>query len=204
MAQDKNNNTNSKEKQSPRPLDKPMSRKRALWITLGVALVVAAATAAAVWWWQNNQQQTALEELSADKDGQIESLEEQLQQAKDEVKTEVVEKTKEVEVPQEIEPVIVFNPPADFSNSEEDVIRARLVNPFKDYYKEQDRPLLAMWIEKSSDGTYRYGVDTAHKGGTNQGFLYGKDSPLEWWKPTCLGGCEFSDEYKQKYPKVVE
>ena len=64
-----------------------------------------------------------------------------------------------------------------------------------------------MHIEKLNpvpDHGYKYTVEVLGISEIYEGFLYGQSDPIEWWLPDCLGGCEFSDEFADKYPEIVE
>lgn len=104
-------------------------------------------------------------------------------------------------------PVVVFIPGGLFSDLERASLREKLVNPYFDFNNTDSKVTkVAMLIEKYEPlpaHGYRYNVEILGKGSIYEGFLFGQSSPIEWWKPECLGGCVFTDEYKVKYPNVV-
>lgn len=110
-----------------------------------------------------------------------------------------------------VDPVVLFNPPGLFTQTEKDLLYTRLINPLVDYYTvEQGLGIFSVIIDKSKIGDYLYGVQVSTRGdgkvyakNGSIGFWFGKQGEqLEYWHPECLGDCEFSEEYMTKYPHV--
>jgi hypothetical protein len=108
-------------------------------------------------------------------------------------------------------PIVVFEPSGVFSDEAKQEITEKLIDPMVDY---QPNIFAAIHIEVYSQdkfvggaGDDKYIVTTIGRSdsGGNGGFLYGsKKKGLDYWVPECLDTCEFSEEYSQKHPEVVE
>ncbi|MBI5357914.1 FlxA-like family protein [Candidatus Saccharibacteria bacterium] len=107
-------------------------------------------------------------------------------------------------------PVVVFTPDGVFSNEEKKEITDKVINPLVDYtpdvYVSIDVEIYSQdkFVNGNSDNKYIITtIGKPGKGGTG-GFIYGsKTKPLDYWVPDCLDTCQFTDEYKAKYPEVV-
>ena len=108
-------------------------------------------------------------------------------------------------------PVVVFTPEGVFSDQEKEELKEKLVNPMVDYNPDtfvsinieiysQDK-----FVGGATDDKYIIAtVGKPDKGGSG-GFIYGsKKKGIDWWTPDCLDKCEFSEEYKTKYPEVIK
>ncbi len=92
-------------------------------------------------------------------------------------------------------------PPQDLSD-----IKTRNINPFIDWSADQNSGggLVLIKVTKNSDTTYPYKFEYVYKNGGNGGFLIKKTAGrLDWYMPDCLGSCNFSPQFKQKYPEIV-
>jgi hypothetical protein len=106
------------------------------------------------------------------------------------------------------EAVVVYTPSGQFDTAEKTELQKKLVNPLLDWYKGNNTSTVSLNIEKPNPAIagYVYKVTYINEGGSNGGFLYGTSKPLEWWLPVCMGpdGCQFSDDFKAKYPEIVK
>ncbi|MBW3568626.1 hypothetical protein KY385_00650 [Candidatus Parcubacteria bacterium] len=113
--------------------------------------------------------------------------------------------------PEEQKTIVVFEPEGLFSDKEKQELMDKLVNPMVDYHPNT---FAAIHIEAYSQDKFvggesddKYIVTTiGYEGrGGKGGFLYGsKKRGLEYWVPECQETCEFSEDYRQKYPEVVK
>lgn len=104
-------------------------------------------------------------------------------------------------------PIIVYEAEGTFSQPEKDELTKKVINPFTDYYQEQNTTLLTMTIAKNiqaSKDTYPYSVNAIFANGGNQGFLVMKvGTGVDWWIPDCMGGCNLTASFKAKYPEIA-
>lgn len=85
-------------------------------------------------------------------------------------------------------------------------IKNRNINPFVDWSADQNSGggLVLIKVTKNSDTTYPYKFEYVYKNGGNGGFLIKRTAGhLDWYMPDCLGSCDFSSQFKQKYPEIV-
>jgi len=104
--------------------------------------------------------------------------------------------------------VVVFEASGSIPSADKAQLMERVVEPFVDYYKEQDRDrhIVSLSIGKNtgaSQETYPYQGKAIFSDGVNSGFLIAKKSgSIEWWLPECMK-CEFSSDFSSKYPAIV-
>lgn len=152
-----------------------------------VILTLLTAGAFGVWFYQKN----VIYRLQK----QLEELQEQL--ASKETEKEVVYK-----VDTDIKlPVIVYNPPGAFDEAEKNELKEHLIDPFFDYYNGKELNFIAMIISHRERDESNYSVQAIHKIGGDTSFRLFRD---RYWFPNCMGGCEFSEEFKKKYPEIVK
>lgn len=85
-------------------------------------------------------------------------------------------------------------------------IKNRNINPFVDWSAEQNSGggLILIKVTKNSDATYPYKFEYVYKNGGNGGFLIKRTAGhLDWYMPDCLGSCDFSSQFRQKYPEII-
>lgn len=107
-------------------------------------------------------------------------------------------------------PVVVFTPDGIFTEEEKKELNDKVINPLVDYtpdvYVSIDVEIYSQDKFVNGDSDNKYIITTIGKpgkGGTG-GFIYGsKSKGIDYWTPDCLDKCEFTDEYKKKYPEVV-
>jgi hypothetical protein len=106
-------------------------------------------------------------------------------------------------------PVIAYGRPGLLHNTETGLeekknLEEKLINPYVDYHKENDLNLVAMYITVPQNIGEEYKVVAIFGNGTEQ-FLFGaREQSYDYWKPGCMGPCDFSEEFKEKYPQIVE
>lgn len=103
-------------------------------------------------------------------------------------------------------PVVVYIPAGNFTDVEKTELELKLVNPLTDWNIEQKRPAVSISVEKYQEPVagYVYKVNYINEDGTNGGLLFGAISPLEWWLPECMDGCNLSPEFVAKYPEIAK
>ncbi len=104
-------------------------------------------------------------------------------------------------------PVTVFTPGGLFTDAEKSQLKNKLIDPFFDFQNSTELNYIVMTIEKYNPTPahgYKYEVQGITKSGAYQSFLFGQATPLEWWLPECMGGCNFTPEFEAKYPEIVE
>lgn len=90
-------------------------------------------------------------------------------------------------------------------------LEEKLINPYSDYYNGNEVALVALYIEipqNVGEGYIVTGIFCGGRGmvcgGTEQ-FVFGqREQEYDYWRPSCMGPCEFSDAFKKKYPQIAE
>ncbi|MBU2052026.1 hypothetical protein KKH13_02355 [Patescibacteria group bacterium] len=108
-------------------------------------------------------------------------------------------------------PVVVFEPPLSSNDytTQRVEIQKKIINPIIDYYKYfENSYLVSLTIQlqnnESLKGQYPYNLSGIRSdGGTHNEALIQDSGLLSWWIPTCMGPCDYSEEFKQKYPQIV-
>ncbi|OIN88401.1 hypothetical protein COW80_04335 [Candidatus Beckwithbacteria bacterium CG22_combo_CG10-13_8_21_14_all_01_47_9] len=110
-------------------------------------------------------------------------------------------------------PVVVFEPPlsSDQYTAQRAEIKQKVVDPFIDYYQYVaggEYPPVSLLIQQQSNESikaqYPYTIlGIMSNGGTHGEALIQTNGILSWWTPTCMGPCDYSEEFKQKYPQIV-
>ena len=105
-------------------------------------------------------------------------------------------------------PFINYVPEGIFTDEEKEQLQEKLVEPFFDFFHEDEELYIALIVEKlasaDDEGDFRFDITTLDKYGNYGGFLYGEGKKLEWWLPDCLDSCEFSEIFEEKYPEIIE
>jgi len=101
---------------------------------------------------------------------------------------------------------VAFEAEGSFSQGEKDELYAKVINPYLDYNQDQNSTLVSLTIsknDKSNKDTYPYLALGIFKNGGTEGFvIVQKGTGIDWWYPTCMGPCPFSDSFKAKYPEI--
>lgn len=129
-----------------------------------------------------------------------------------EIEKEVI---REVEVENEVSveetnetvfPVIAFERAGLLSDEEREILNKKFVEPYVDYYQvSNDSNILTTVIEVPQELGEPYVIRSVTADGNAGGFLFGlRGGNFNYWTPGCFGGCEFTDEYTQKHPEVIE
>lgn len=103
-------------------------------------------------------------------------------------------------------PVIVFSAAGSIPDDVEQEILDRVINPFVDYYTEKGEIILSVQIEPmdSMSKDINYSFSYIYANGVNGGSAIFEDkNGIKYWSPDCMV-CEFSEEYRTKYPEVVK
>lgn len=109
-------------------------------------------------------------------------------------------------------PIVIFEPPLsnkDYDTQREE-IQEKIVSPYLDYYKYAfgSNYLVSLLIQPQSNeklkNQYPYtiiGIKSDNSSSWES--LMQNANKLNWWTPTCMGPCKYSDEFKVKYPQIV-
>ncbi len=103
-------------------------------------------------------------------------------------------------------PVVVFEAAGSFSDSEEEQIRQRVVNPFIAYHQdiEDYADIVSITISHSATPGFLYSVDAVFANGGMTGFLVSSTGgDIDWWLPDCMGECPFTQSFRATYPEIV-
>lgn len=138
---------------------------------------------------------------------EITSLKAQLQDAKNNTSQVPTEKIEEDPQSHQLtKPLIIFKPINGYSSTEKESITERLLNPYFDFYNDRELDTVVIVVTKNTPPVsgYYYTITAQTKGGGTTEFLYSvSNTNLDWWLPECSTKCEFSEEYKAKYPNIV-
>ena len=103
-------------------------------------------------------------------------------------------------------PVIAFEGEELLTISERELLNEKFIEPYVDYYQMLgDSNLLTTVIEVPKNAGEPYLISVVMSDGNNGGFLFGKKGEdFNYWFPGCFDECKFTEEYRLKYPEVVE
>jgi hypothetical protein len=102
-------------------------------------------------------------------------------------------------------PVIVYEPSGLFNAGDKEQLSNKIINPFFDYNNEKEINFIAMVVSKKPSEEYEYSFMAIHKdGGYQSSVIVKQNGVFGYWFPECMGPCEFSQSYKEKYPEVVK
>lgn len=106
-------------------------------------------------------------------------------------------------------PVVVYGRPGLLNNTEEGraekaILEQKLVQPYIDYYNEDEIDLIALRILVPVEIGEAYSVLGIFGDGVMEEFLFGvREDEYGYWEPTCMGECEYSEAFSAKYPEIV-
>lgn len=146
---------------------------------------------------------------------QMADLSTQMTELQDDEAPEVVEPEEKIEEvieePQTPEPelnlpVVVYEREGLLTDEMRQEVEKKIIDPYFDYHNADELDFIVMLIEVLPESdNYLYTVKAISKDGIYHGFLHGtRGEALDYYVPECMGACPFSDEYKQKYPHVVQ
>lgn len=106
-------------------------------------------------------------------------------------------------------PVVVFTAAGAISQDDKDAVQEMIVEPMVMYYENIDQQILTIRIEPGDfddEGERRpESVETIMATGGSGDFLIDYDgNEIDWWIPECMGDCEYSAEFEELYPEIVE
>lgn len=103
-------------------------------------------------------------------------------------------------------PVIAFAREGLLSDAERMSLNEKFIEPFVDYQQMLGHSeILTTVIEVPQNIGEPYVITSVSSEGNVGGFLFGeRGGDYNYWTPGCFGECEFTDEYAQKYPEVLE
>lgn len=178
-----------------------MSTSRTAVSVLVAIVLTALAVGGGIYYWQSS--------LATDAQEQMVSLQEQIDTL-EETNANLEAAATEAAASEDLElPVVVYSRPGLLNNTEEgqaekENLEEKLVNPYIDYEKDKDSDLISIQISVPENIGEAYNVDAIFAGGGHAGFLFGaREGDYDYWVPECMGPCEFSDEFKAKYPEIV-
>lgn len=107
--------------------------------------------------------------------------------------------------PEEV-PKVIYLAEATFTEKEKAILQERITNPLVDYYSttEPEEVVLIVFKKGYKDlKDYTYGVTTYFKRGVVESTLIPETNGLVDWYTPCVIYCEYSEEFKIKYPEIV-
>lgn len=102
-------------------------------------------------------------------------------------------------------PVVAFRRPGLLSARDRELLQARVIEPIIDYNNETELKLVTMSVTVPAKSGEEYTVESFFLGGGFEGMIWGKrDGEIPYWRPNCLGPCEFGEAFRAKHPEVVK
>jgi len=146
-----------------------------------------------------------VQELQTEKDGLSEKVD-KVSEALSDISTQ-----KSANITEQDLPKVVFTPSGAFIDAEREEIMKKVVEPFKTYHNTGNDEYVALTIniQKNNKGEviqhgYLYSANAILSPQGSEGWLFGENGTVDYWKPTCMDVCPYSDEFKEKYPNLVE
>lgn len=109
-------------------------------------------------------------------------------------------------------PIVIFESPLsseDYS-AQRIEIQQKIVDPYIQYFQHfgGDNYVVTLSIgQQNSDNLkiqYPYNLHgIMSDGSSHYEALMQSNGKLNWWIPTCMGPCDYSDTFKEKYPQIV-
>lgn len=107
--------------------------------------------------------------------------------------------------------VVVYFPDGFIDKNDKNELITKLINPMISYAPDV---YISVTVHANLPQTYKDGasddryivatIGKENKGGTGS-FLFGsKKYGINWWTPTCLDECSFTQTYRNTYPEVVK
>lgn len=100
-------------------------------------------------------------------------------------------------------PVVVYEPSGLFNNKDKEELAKKVIQPYFDYNNEKEMVFIAIIINKDVSAKYSY-MAINKNGGYESSVLTKKNDQFDYWVPDCMGPCEFSQSFKDKYPEIVK
>lgn len=191
----------------------PHSSKNALTAMLAV-VVTALVFSVGFYFIQGSKSKTVDREIQQ----QIALLNEQVDKLKKEnqelktAKKEMHEKTAQAGSSIKL-PVVVYGRSGLLNNTpqglaEKKILEQKLIEPYIDYNNQDGTNLVAMYIlvPQYTGGEYQItAIFGSEKQYGSEEFNFGKrEQEYDYWKPECMGPCNFSEAFKAKYPQIAK
>lgn len=146
-----------------------------------------------------------VQELQTEKDGLSEKVD-KVSEALSDISTK-----KSANITEQDLPKVVFTPSGAFIEAERAELMKKIVEPFKTYHNtgNDEYVALSINIKKNDKGDvvrhgHLYSAEAIHSPQGSEGWIFGENGTIDYWRPTCMDYCNYSDEFKEKYPDLVE
>ena len=156
-----------------------------------------------VYIWQQGTNRT----LSSTKSQQIDKLQQELDKAvllqqADDASSESGEPEKNVD--ENSSYAVAYEPDSKFTTKTKQEIESKLIRPYAFYYSDSNSRPVSFHLSESPD-TNSYKILVIGKDGSYIHDTISKDAEEtgEWWTPTCLNTCKFSEEFTSQFPEIV-
>lgn len=106
------------------------------------------------------------------------------------------------------EPVVSYARAGAIPEAHKQQILERVIQPAIDYYNEDAVHVVAFRVEAFASGNVGddpYSVEMTFLPGEGYSgeLIHVTDGEIDWWGPTCLEACEFSQSFIEKYPEII-
>lgn len=197
------------DKQNNQELNKLKQASSSVWtITISV-FITALVVGGGVYFWQNSNSKTKEQEVQ--KQDKIAQNQVTILPEKDKniEEKETPTPTKSLDPNDKIKlPIVVFGRQGLLTDPEKIKLEEKLINPYTDYHNENEVNLVALYIVVPINIGEEYeilGIFGSKKQYGTEEFYFGKrEQEFEYWKPECMGPCEYSETFKNKYPQITE
>ncbi len=105
-------------------------------------------------------------------------------------------------------PVVSFHGAG--SKKEKDELMKKVINPYIDYNNEKSIEVITISLTFPANIEDYHEFSAIYKNSGSEGFIFRESKgqknarTYDYWKPECLGECEFTDTFKAKHPQTVK
>lgn len=102
-------------------------------------------------------------------------------------------------------PSVVYERPGLLTVADKAAIEDKLIEPYILYNKGNTNKLVSIDFEVPAAVGQPYIVRAVFMNDITEGFVFGeRGEPIDWWVPTCMDTCVFTDEFEAAYPEIVD
>jgi hypothetical protein len=105
--------------------------------------------------------------------------------------------------------LVEYTPDESFNPMDKMQLATKYAQPISEYYITQPENKVSkiQFTENTNDTTGEYPFNAKiifENGAISEQLIKKTYEEIEYWKPECLNGCNFTEEFKAKYPTIVE
>ena len=93
---------------------------------------------------------------------------------------------------------------SEISDTEKKELNEKLIDPYFTYNRDRDIIAAIIGLASVYNGN-KYSISFYFPEGGTHGMLFGdRSGNYDYWTPDCYGPCDFDEEFRQKYPQILE